>query len=199
MTNDRITEAILANTDRALEYSKIAEECICDTATLGYHPGPDPECTIHGDAGYQALKQESAELTRTSGYYPGPDPECITCSGTGEITEPGGIPRYGSTTCPDCDGGDVGYQALKQKSAELTRASIRRAAEEAIALREAVPGMPSEGPYPTSVGEVADELADFIVELDVSCAPGLIVEMRNRLQRRIVRGIKERLKYRPLR
>lgn len=51
----------------------------------------------------------------------------------------------------------------------------------AIMLREAVPGLPSEGPYPASIGEVVDELAGFVDELDATCAPGVLVALATRL------------------
>ena len=38
--------------------------------------------------------------------------------------------------------------------------------EYAIKVREAVPGMPAEGPYPASTDEVADEVVDFIKQMD---------------------------------
>lgn len=50
-----------------------------------------------------------------------------------------------------------------------------------IMLREAVPGRPSEGPYPASIEEVVDELAGFVDELDATCAPGVLVALAVRL------------------
>lgn len=54
-------------------------------------------------------------------------------------------------------------------------------ATDRIEQREAVPGMPSEGPYPATVGEVADELAEFIWQLDRSVTIGLALELTTRL------------------
>jgi hypothetical protein len=58
---------------------------------------------------------------------------------------------------------------------------IRDKAEYVIAQREAVPGMPSEGPYPATVEEVADELVAFIRELDTTCARGVAAIIRAQL------------------
>lgn len=54
-------------------------------------------------------------------------------------------------------------------------------AVEATEQREAVPGMPSEGPYPATTSEVADELAEFIWQLDRSIVKGLVSELTTRL------------------
>lgn len=62
---------------------------------------------------------------------------------------------------------------------------IRELLEEATALRSAVPGMPSEGPYPSSVGEVADEVVEWLDAMDRDKhAPGLAEEVRRRLNAR---------------
>jgi hypothetical protein len=63
-----------------------------------------------------------------------------------------------------------------------SRAEVRASAEEAIRLREAVPGMPHEGPYPASVEEVADELVRYIAELDQTSAQGVAALVAKRLQ-----------------
>jgi hypothetical protein len=59
--------------------------------------------------------------------------------------------------------------------------SVRSSAEAAIALREATPGQPANGSYPATVDEVADELAEFISELDTTCARGLRKALVERL------------------
>lgn len=63
----------------------------------------------------------------------------------------------------------------------LSVSDLTDRAREVIAQREAVPGQPSEGPYPASVEEVADELAGFVDELDATCAPGVLVAVAVRL------------------
>lgn len=65
--------------------------------------------------------------------------------------------------------------------AQDLRGAIRAKAEDAIRLREATPGMPTDGFYPASVGEVADELVAFINEMHRTCAPGLVHEVMARL------------------
>jgi hypothetical protein len=63
-------------------------------------------------------------------------------------------------------------------------ASVRTAALGRIEQREATPGNPADGPYPASVGEVADELAGLVVELDAGPARGLVRELAARLPER---------------
>jgi hypothetical protein len=63
-------------------------------------------------------------------------------------------------------------------------ASVRTAALGRIEQREATPGNPADGPYPASVGEVADELAGLVVELDAGPAPRLVRELAARLPER---------------
>jgi hypothetical protein len=63
-------------------------------------------------------------------------------------------------------------------------ASVRAAALRRIEQREATPGNPADGPYPSSVGEVADELAGLVVELDAGPAQGLVRELVARLPER---------------
>jgi hypothetical protein len=53
-----------------------------------------------------------------------------------------------------------------------------------IEQREDTPGNPADGPYPASVGEVADELAGLVVELDAGPARGLVRELVARLPER---------------
>jgi hypothetical protein len=65
-----------------------------------------------------------------------------------------------------------------------TPASVRAAALRRIGQREATPGDPADGPYPASVGEVADELAGLVVELDAGPARGLVRELAARLPER---------------
>jgi hypothetical protein len=65
-----------------------------------------------------------------------------------------------------------------------TPASVRAAALRRIEQREATPGNPADGPYPASVGEVADELAGLVVELDAGPAQGLVRELVARLAER---------------
>jgi hypothetical protein len=65
-----------------------------------------------------------------------------------------------------------------------TPASVRAAALRRIEQREATPGNPADGPYPASVGEVADELAGLVVELDAGPARGLVRELVARLTER---------------
>jgi hypothetical protein len=65
-----------------------------------------------------------------------------------------------------------------------TPASVRAAALRRIEQREATPGNPADGPYPASVGEVADELAGLVVELDAGPARGLVRELAARLPER---------------
>lgn len=89
------------------------------------------------------------------------------------------------TTVPDLyhrielKAGDVGYENWREMSDHL-----RTALEAAISLREATPGMPADGPYPATIGEVADEIVDFIDELDRTCAHGLITAVYDRLSRK---------------
>lgn len=61
------------------------------------------------------------------------------------------------------------------------RSSVVEGARRAIEQRELVPGHPEEGPYPSSVPEVVDELAAFVVELDETCARGVLFELAVRL------------------
>jgi hypothetical protein len=63
-------------------------------------------------------------------------------------------------------------------------ASVRAAALRRIEQREDTPGNPADGPYPASVGEVADELAGLVVELDAGPARGLVRELVARLPER---------------
>jgi hypothetical protein len=63
-------------------------------------------------------------------------------------------------------------------------ASVRTEAVRRIEQREATPGNPADGPYPASVGEVADELAGLVVELDAGPARGLVRELAARLPER---------------
>jgi hypothetical protein len=65
-----------------------------------------------------------------------------------------------------------------------TPASVRAEALRRIEQREATPGNPADGPYPASVGEVADELAGLVVELDAGPAPRLVRELAARLTER---------------
>lgn len=58
---------------------------------------------------------------------------------------------------------------------------VHQLLEDLIKLREATPGKPEDGPYPATVGEVADEIVTFIRELEVA-APGLTVEVYTRLR-----------------
>jgi hypothetical protein len=48
-------------------------------------------------------------------------------------------------------------------------AELNKAAE----LREATPGRPEDGPYPATIGEVADEVLTWIGEMERTSAPGL--------------------------
>jgi hypothetical protein len=72
--------------------------------------------------------------------------------------------------------GDIGYENKHEVTAHL-----RAALETVISQREVTPGLPSDGPYPSTIGEVADEIVDFVNELDRTCAPGLINAMHDRL------------------
>jgi hypothetical protein len=72
--------------------------------------------------------------------------------------------------------GDLDYEQWQEMSLYL-----RSALETVISLREATPGVPADGPYPATIGEVADEIVDFVNELDRTCAPGLINAMHDRL------------------
>jgi hypothetical protein len=66
----------------------------------------------------------------------------------------------------------------------VSPASVRAAALHRIEQREAMPGNPADGPYPASVGEVADELAGLVVELDAGPARGLARGLAARLTER---------------
>jgi hypothetical protein len=59
--------------------------------------------------------------------------------------------------------------------------AFRAQAEEAIQPREAVPGVPGDGPYPATVEEVATELTGFIAELDTTVVRGLTAELARKL------------------
>ena len=82
--------------------------------------------------------------------------------------------------------GDTAFAVLLEVIADRIRAlptaaDARARALAAIEQREAVPGDPSSGPYPASVGEVADELAGLVVELDAGPVRGLVRELTSRL------------------
>ena len=51
--------------------------------------------------------------------------------------------------------------------------AIRDALDQVAAQRPATPGRPEDGPYPATVGEVADEVLAWLGEMDRTSAPGL--------------------------
>lgn len=53
--------------------------------------------------------------------------------------------------------------------------------DHAVRIREANPGRPEDGPYPATVGEVADEVVTWLREMEQVPAPGLIREVLARL------------------
>jgi hypothetical protein len=58
----------------------------------------------------------------------------------------------------------------------------RESLEHAARLRAATPGRPEDGPYPATVGEVADEVVQWIKETDTKYARGLTRHVIDRLQ-----------------
>ena len=50
-----------------------------------------------------------------------------------------------------------------------------------IQQREAVPGMPQEGPYPATIEELSDEIARFLMDLENTCARGVVPATINAL------------------
>lgn len=62
------------------------------------------------------------------------------------------------------------------------------ALDHAVRLRPATPGRPEDGPYPTSVGEVADEVVAWIRDHEQHAA-GLVGQVRDRLAKEAAREI----------
>jgi len=50
---------------------------------------------------------------------------------------------------------------------------VRAELDHVTRLREATPSRPEDGPYPATVGEVADEVVAWLNEMDRTSAPGL--------------------------
>lgn len=65
------------------------------------------------------------------------------------------------------------WQPTTTNNGEHLMSDIRNQAERAISTRAYTPGRPEDGPYPSTVEEVADELITFIRDLDQTCARGV--------------------------
>jgi hypothetical protein len=63
----------------------------------------------------------------------------------------------------------------------VSAGKVRTELDRAAGLRPATEGRPEDGPYPATVGEVADEVVAWLCEMERTCAPGLGVAVRVRL------------------
>lgn len=87
-----------------------------------------------------------------------------------------------TANCPTTTTAEIIVAAVNALATGLTIPNIRAGAETAITTREATPGKPQDGPYPATADEVADELADFITDLDKRGAQSLRRRVIDRLR-----------------
>ena len=59
--------------------------------------------------------------------------------------------------------------------------TIKDELDQAVRLRPAVEGGPTQGPYPATVGEAADEVVAWVREMDKTSARGLALAIHVRL------------------
>jgi hypothetical protein len=108
-----------------------------------------------------------AVLLRDGGQFD--DNYTYDASRLAEIAELAGL-RVVYLPCDGCGNKPLPDRVERGDGDSPVTAGARRAIEQ----REAVPGMPCEGPYPASSAEVADELAQFVAGLDAAEAPGVL-------------------------
>jgi hypothetical protein len=136
-------------------------------------PHPDPEQAIP-DAATHSMGADELIGEQREWRRPAEPDTCSACA----VQE---------CTCGSTAQFDAVMEVLSAAPPEReapTPASVRAAALHRIEQREATPGNPADGPYPASVGEVADELAGLVVELDAGPARGLVRELAARLPER---------------
>jgi hypothetical protein len=155
---------------------------------IDHEVGFECGCNEHGQLGalprlVDTLRHQADAVMEVLSAAPPEREASCTCDGG---------PQLGIEGDPHCDYCETNHphHPCDERSCRFaereapTPASVRAAALRRIEQREATPGNPADGPSPASVGEVADELAGLVVELDAGPARGLVRELAARLPER---------------